>query len=148
MSDVVTCECGQPFPVTARDAGSTFVCHCGRDVRIPRVAYTPGSAPRDGENSANRPAIAILVATFIVAAISATQSPGALFPVGLLMIFIGRVWLAALVLRELDLPNAMMVLLVPFMPTVFLFKRFDIAGLPFAYSVLGVFVAMSGFDSL
>jgi len=146
MPDVVTCECGQPFPVTHRDSGSIFVCHCGRDVRILKIAYSPGSASSSDKTSANGTAIGILVLTFLVAAISASQFPGALFPVGLLMIFIGRVWLAALVFRELDLPNAMMVLLVPFMPTVFLFKRFDVAGLPFAYSILGAFVALSGFE--
>lgn len=144
MPDVVTCECGQPFPVTHRDSRSIFVCHCGRDVRVPKIAYVPGSEPHAGESSA----IGILVVTFLVVAISTIRSPDALFSVGLLMILIGRIWLAARVLRELSLPNAAMVLLVPFMPTVFLFKRSDVVGLPFAYSVLGIFVAMAGFNDM
>ena len=55
-----------------------------------------------------------------------------------------RFWFAAQILREMNFSNAMLVFFVPFMPTVFLIIRFDIAWKPFLFGVFGIMVMILG----
>lgn len=64
--------------------------------------------------------------------------------VGLCMVIAGRIWFAAQILAELDLANAITVFVVPFMPTLFFFKRFDVAWKPFLFGIVGIILFLIG----
>jgi hypothetical protein len=152
MDYTVACDCGRSLVVRAGDAGTQRVCLCGATVSIPALSilqqptqsnsHTEGqldSAAEERSLATRNPTLVIGI-TLIVVSVVGAESPPLLMPLGVLMVAAGRLWLAMLVLREMAFPNALMVFFVPLMPTVFLFKRFDVAWRPFLFGISG-FVA-------
>ncbi len=107
----------------------------------------PESIPEETARPAANPTVFFAVTLFTVVIVGVLFTP-LLFPIGILMIMAGRIWFALQILGQMSLPNAMMVLFVPFMPTVFLFKRFDIAWMPFSFGIAGFIVSIVGSASV
>ncbi|WP_417745881.1 hypothetical protein [Rosistilla oblonga] len=148
MNYSVKCECGNLLIVRSSDAGSRRPCTCGNEVAVPPLSVLRQSPHIEAETDTpekqtSHPLLVFgiaLVGVFIVGFLS----PPALMPLGWLMIFAGRFWFSIQILAEMALPNALLVFFVPFMPTVFLFKRFDIAWRPFLFGVFGIVVMLIG----
>lgn len=141
----LTCVCGRTLEVRAGDAGSSFPCACGKDMAVPSLSElkaiitaeeaqsdTALSAPRDTKRD-----LIFVVAVLLPTIALGVFAPVALAPVGLLMLLVARIWFAYQILREMAPANALIVFFIPFMPTLFLFNRFDVAWKPFLLGVLG-----------
>lgn len=74
-------------------------------------------------------------------------SPPLLMLLGVLMIITGRIWFAAQILGEMGIENALWVFVVPFMPTVYFFKRIDVAWKPFFFGLAGFAALLIGAGS-
>lgn len=86
----------------------------------------------------------MFAATIVIALLASLQSPALLVLIGLLTVFVGRIWFAVQILREMAPPNALLVLLVPFMPTIFFFQRLEITWKPFVYGIMGIAMVIIG----
>lgn len=150
MEYTVTCDCGRSLNVRAGDAGTTKPCGCGTELQIPPLSVLRESAnhaPIASRNTRGYADIGIFGCTIALAAFASTQSTAFLIPIGLLVILVGRVWFAMQILREMAPPNALMVLLVPLMPTIFLFQRLEITWKPFLYGIMGFVMLLTGLSS-
>ena len=146
----ISCDCGRSVDAKPSDAGASLACACGSKVVVPPLSSLramvddtgPDGAvesPGDGDAKGNAVFVA---ATLLVPAVLGIAYTPALILSGVLMFFVARIWFALQILREMTLPNALLVFFVPFMPTLFLFKRFDVAWKPFLLGVIG-FVAIN-----
>ena len=151
MSYSVTCDCGQTIAVRAGDAGAQRICSCGTSVAIPSLGIlreTAESRP-DAKQKAESlsPAVLFGVMFALVLAVGFFSKPF-LIPLGLLISLAARWWFAGLIFREMSLGNALMVFFIPFMPTLFLIKRFDVAWKPFFFGICGFIIAAVGAATL
>jgi hypothetical protein len=149
MDYIVPCDCGRSLIVRAGDAGATKSCDCGKQLQIPPLSVLRESPNvRDGSTDATsqggHAGVFLFVATIGIAVFASLQSPALLVLVGFLTFIVGRVWFAMQILREMAPPNALMVLFVPFMPTIFFFQRLDITWKPFLYGIMGIVMLMIG----
>ncbi len=147
MDSTISCPCGQTFNVSLRDAGMTLGCHCGREVVVPQRRELAAKKSQQMSNFGHLSRYAMVsmgVIGIILIVMLAIQERGYLVLVGILMILAGRVWLALQILREMELANALLVLIVPLMPTVFLFMRFEIAWKPFLCGSVGYILLFAG----
>lgn len=149
MDYTVPCNCGRSLIVRAGDAGATKSCDCGNQLQIPplsvlRESPSLGVGSTDARSRGGHTGVILFVATIAIAILASLQSPTLLVPIGFLTIIIGRVWFAMQILREMAPPNALMVLFVPFMPTIFFFQRLDITWKPFVYGIMGIVMLMIG----
>jgi hypothetical protein len=147
MIYTVTCVCGKPIPVRAGDAGSVKRCTCGAETDVPSLSVLCASSESIHPEESNRAAlhpVALFGVTFASALVVGIVSGPLLVFLGFWIFTGGRLWLAAQILREMSLPNAMLVVLVPFVPTIFLIKRFDIAWRPFLFGVMGNLAMLVG----
>lgn len=148
MAYTVTCDCERSIVVRVGDAGSQKMCGCGTLVNVPslsdlRECEELDSSIEEPSQQSDLSIVMLGIASFGILVVGVISAP-LLLPLGLLMVLSGRVWFAMQILREMTLPNAMMVFFIPFMPTVFLFMRFDIAWKPFLFSVVGFVVFVVG----
>ncbi len=149
MDYTVSCSCGRSLIVRAGDAGATKSCDCGNQLQIPPLSVLRESPNvRDGSSDARsqggQASVILFVATIAIAVLASLQSPALLVLVGFLTFVVGRVWFAMQILREMAPPNALMVLFVSFMPTIFFFQRLDITWKPFLYGIMGIAMLMIG----
>ena len=153
MTYSLPCECGRTFDVRASDAGSNLVCSCGVSVTVPplsvlRSSYATTEGEDDAQPSESLDRRSDVVFVMVVAAVCVflgIVAVPALAMAGLLMFVGARIWLAVQVMREMALGNAALVFFVPFMPAMFLFKRFDIAWKPFFLGSVGIAAVMVAF---
>ncbi len=149
MEYAVPCDCGRSLIVRAGDAGATKSCDCGKQLRIPPLSVlrelpNVHGDSTDARSRGGHSGVILFVATIAVAMLASLQSPALLVPIGFLTFIVGRVWFAMQILREMAPPNALMVLFVPFMPTIFFFQRLDITWKPFVYGIMGIIMLMIG----
>lgn len=148
MDYTVPCDCGRSLIVRAGDAGATKSCDCGNQLQIPPLSVLRESPNVRDESTAagtrGHTGVVLFIVTIGIALLVSLQSPGFLVLIGLLTFIIGRVWFAMQILREMAPPNALMVLLVPFMPTIFFFQRIDITWKPFLYGIMGIVMMLIG----
>jgi len=144
MIFTLDCKCGSSIAVRSGDAGTDKLCECGETIAVP--SYSELVATKTLPQSEASPLIdrntllifSVAIALLVYSAVFATHF---LLPIGVLMFIFGRLWLTSQILREMTFLNAMIVFIVPFMPTLFLFKRFDIAWRPFLFGAIGLLVA-------
>lgn len=105
------------------------------------------SASTEMQSSGGLTVAAVFAAPLVIATLASLQSPTMLVPIGLLTFLVGRIWFAMQVLREMAPPNALMVLFVPFMPTIFFFQRIDITWKPFVYGIMGIVMLFMGLSA-
>lgn len=146
MNYRIVCDtCEQNITVRERDAEAEIMCVCGSRLMVPSLTTLQSRADSQPlEASIPAGALVLVVATLALILVAAVTDPSSLLAVGLVMFMVGRIWLTIQILRAMSVPDALMVLLVPFMPLVFLFKRFDIAWMPFFYGICGFLVASVG----
>ncbi len=145
MSYAVTCDCGRSLAVRAGDAGAQKTCDCGASVTVPSLSAlqkSADSAPTTKPRTETTNPIIVYGVAIAALVAAGLYSRGALQIVGLLMFVGSRWWLAGMILREMDLVAALMVLLMPFVPTYFVIKRFDIAWKPFLLGTAGLIIAI------
>lgn len=143
MKYSVACKCGRTMIVQGGDAGATKPCMCGNDLAIPSLSILRQSKVEEPKAAKDHSKKGAVVFWLLVAAIAIG---GTLFhgPFSLLtaipIIFIARIWFALQILAQMTPGNALIVLLIPFMPTVFFFKRIDITWKPFVFGLLGYYL--------
>lgn len=142
----VTCECGHSFIAGASEAGTCKRCHCGVNVAVPSLSALKSSIIASPEAdhasapvSASNRSISFVIGIAIAMIILGLFAPPILGLAGMMTVIYARFWFAAQILREMKLSNALLVFFVPFMPTLFLIKRFEIAWKPFALGLVGCF---------
>lgn len=136
--------------VRAGDAGTTRVCDCGNNLRIPPLSVLQESAtdaPAVSRNDGGYLEVIVFACTIAVAVLASMRSQTLLIPVGLVTILVGRLWFAMQILREMAPANALMVLFVPFVPTIFFFQRLEIAWKPFVYGIMGIAMLILGLSA-
>lgn len=150
----VSCKCGRRLSASASDAGAQLRCGCGDTVLVPALSELRKSA--DTEVNSGSPTGSshnvILIATYFVTMLGfviflRVISAHAAVLGGLAMFLAARFWLAIQVLREMSVPNALVVFVVPFAQTIFTFKRFDIAWRPFTMGCAGLASLVLGLTS-
>ena len=148
MEYTVPCNCGSSVVVRAGDAGATRTCACGKQLRVPPLSVLRESpcdgVPAPGKSTNGLADLGMFAVTIAIALFSWFQSPSLLIPIGLLTVFAGRIWFAMQILREMAPANALVVLVVPFMPTMFFLQRLDITWKPFIYGIMGIAILIVG----
>jgi hypothetical protein len=145
----IQCDCGELLGVGIGEAGSRKACTgCGEEVSVPSLSVLRESAPAQPptveiHRQASNPGL-IFAFTAIILAVFAFVSPTYLVGLGSVMFIFARAWFALQILSEMALPNAILVFCVPFMPTFFLFKRFDITWQPFSFGIAGIVAVIFG----
>jgi hypothetical protein len=87
---------------------------------------------------------AILVIALVGVLVIGYLSKSTLILLGILMFLGARLWFAGQVLKEMSFQHALLVFAIPFMPTLFLIQRYDIAWKPFLLGISGIVVTMIG----
>ena len=144
MNFTLDCECGSSITVRSGDAGTDKLCECGETIRVPSYSELMAikTLPQSDDSPlVDRNTLVIFGVAIVLLAFSGLFAIRFLLPIGVLMFISGRLWLTSQILREMTFLNAIIVFVVPFMPTLFLFKRFDIAWRPFLFGAIGLVVA-------
>lgn len=148
MQYQVKCGCGHSISVLASQAGSLAKCKCGQMLQVPSLGELKRSSTPDDELIKSDASSPVkwrgLVATLAVLSLLLLTGNQSFLVVACLgCILVGKVWLCAIMLREMG-AAALLTLLTPVVDMLFASKRFDVAWRPVALQLIGVlFLSLS-----
>jgi hypothetical protein len=152
MNYSVPCDCGQTLLVRAGDAGATKLCACGQVVAIPSLSILRQSRVEEPTTAArkNKDVGAIVFCGILLTiGLLAVVLPGPhMLLAGFAMLLFSRLWFVGQIFAQMSPANALIVLLVPFMPTVFFVQNIRSTWRPFVFGLFGMYLMLSNLQFL